>query len=1301
MESLYTAKEQLAADTPLFFFDCELADGSVLHWSSRTFTWNGKDYEPRIVRHNLFESQVASETQVGGVPRLTFELANADSRLSEIEHQTGFKGSQLTVSVAFADVVARGATTDSIVVFRGLVNPPEMVTESTFRLSAMNRISMQRTVLPNVRVERLCPWRFPSTSEQRQEAVDGGGARGQYSQFYRCGYSPDQPGGCGNMNGSEPFTTCSKSRSDCEQRGLFTNDSGGRRTARFGGLEYIPPTILVRGAGQKNYSLSAVQSNTAAYNDFVPLIYGTQWHLPDVVFSRNDGNLTRMEVLLGMGEIEGVLKVLVNDVEVPQGVAGTNMTSSGWFNIITPGTRNGNQDPNFANAGGAPLGDPFGSMACLSIVVPNRISDGTSIPSVQVLVQGLKLWQFDVNGNYIGAQFSSNPAWVLLDILMRCGYSFDDIDTGSFARAAAYGDGLVNADDPVGGQVSLARFQCNFALKDPRSAGDLIRSIRNGSRLYLVLGASGAIEARIENTFALQQPTKPPASNAVDLFNGGWPAYEFDASCIARKSDGSASLQISSKGAQDTPNRLSIEFQDSLNQFQQDSLSLVDEDDVDLCGQEVPAIWDAIGISTFSQASRMLLLGLNRSIEGNHYIRFDTSVKALGLLPGDLITVTYPKENLNRTPFRILKISAGSSFRTAEITAQYHDDAWYSDDATGIIGGRGWQTGQGSGLPLPVIGTVTDRNGALQLGITEQEKAGSDGSASVQLAVAFITPSGQTGSLPAPLLGLDPVVSSTGGTLAGGTTYFYAISTLDANGGESALSFVAQATSQPDTNTYSIVLDGISLPPGASGFNVYRGVNAGQLFRIATAQVPGPSFTDTGLSIQPVLPPDPQFDHVNLYWRWELSPEFTATAHSLTSVGNQNLQADSDQYAMATVRITSGKGAGQERTIVTNDASTLTISPAWLVEPDATSSFVISETAWRTGAKGPASPILFDVPERILEGLQISARSANLANEESDYSVSPLTRWILGESNSLTADSGTAPAPRFGISVSPTRGGSLNLAGVSFDAPAKNTRSITGGTFRLHFYDEIAGPPPFALLAPIAAADTQVRLSSAIAPLTYIQIDSEILLAHDTDAAGNTNVDRAQHTSAVSAHDVSAAVYLLTEKIAIVPFVKNFFGTPASGEWKYSIELPNVRLASAELFMTNALGDGAVSAQSYTTTNDLGLRTLSGGQYSFQIAGYLAIQSGAAPSIIVDADRAVRDIYGILGTAPTGAPVNLQLKLNNSPYATVQFDIGQSTSAVVSGFGLPALKARDILSLDLTGVGLVNPGSDLTLVLRL
>ena len=652
MQSPFTAKEVLTADTPVFLFDCTMADGSLQRWSSQTIQISGIQYEGRVLKHNLFEAQVASDTQIGGSPKLSFELANADSYFSEVEQQIGFKGSRLIVSSLFVNTTTGAATTDAIVVFRGLVNPPESITESTFRLSAMNRMSMQRTQLPEVSVQRLCPWRFPATAAQRTQAADGT-PENKYSFFHRCGYSADQTGGTGNLNAGVPYTSCALTRSDCVQRGMFTADLDGRATGRYGGLEYVPATILVRGTGQKSLQLSNVQDNLAAYNDPVPLIYGTQWHLPDVVFSRNDGNLTRMEVLLGMGEIQGVLTVLVDDIVIPQGVNGVNMTSTGWWNLISAGTRNGQQDNNFGDGGSGPVGDPYGSMAYLSVVVPNRINDGSSIPAVQVMVQGMKLLTFDVSGTAMGEQFTYNPAWVLLDILRRAAYGLDEINWASFATAAAYCDETIPVNDPIVGAVSIPRFVCNFALKSQRSAGEIIRSLRNSSRIYLVLNTSGLLEARIENTFALQQPALPGNSNATETFNGGWPAYEFDETSIARNSDGSANFKISSKGAQDTPNRLTVEFQDEFNQFQQDSFSLTDGNDSDLCGQIIAANWDAMGISNFSQASRMLLLGLNRGIEGNYFVEFETSVKALGLMPGDLITVTYLKEDLQRASFRV------------------------------------------------------------------------------------------------------------------------------------------------------------------------------------------------------------------------------------------------------------------------------------------------------------------------------------------------------------------------------------------------------------------------------------------------------------------------------------------------------------------------------------------------------------------------------------------------------------------------------------------------------------------------
>ena len=189
----------------------------------------------------------------------------------------------------------------------------------------------------------------------------------------------------------------------------------------------------------------------------------------------------------------------------------------------------------------------------------------------------------------------------------------------------------------------------------------------------------------------------------------------------------------------------------------------------------------------------------------------------------------------------------------------------------------------------------------------------------------------------------------------------------------------------------------------------------------------------------------------------------------------------------------------------------------------------------------------------------------------------------------------------------------------------------------------------------------------------------------------------------VASHAAGTLAYVLSETVLIVPFNKNFFGSPASGDWQYSMKLPDVRLASAELAMTNGLGTGATTVNSYTGTIDSGLRTLAGGQYSFQITGYLAIQTSAAPAIIVDADRAIRDIYGILGSAPTGAGVTIQLNRNGVAWATVSFAAGSTTSSVVAGFGLTPLRAGspgDILTLDVQSVGTTNPGSDLTIIIR-
>ena len=454
--------------------------------------------------------------------------------------------------------------------------------------------------------------------------------------------------------------------------------------------------------------------------------------------------------------------MLVNGIDIPQGRAGANMTGTGWFNLFSAGTRAGGFNSDFTDAQGNPLGDPYGSMAALSVVVPNRINNGSSLPTIQVLLEGLRLATYNADGTFVSEQFTKNPAWILLDILRKCGWDVSEIDLSSFANVASYADQQIQTQDLHGNTITIPRFECNLALVSRRTAADLIRGVRNACRLYLTYGNSGLLQLNVENTFALQQPVKPDWSNSTSSFNSGWPSYEFGdgssgVSGIARDNKGASTIRVTSRSIVDTPNQFSVEFQDSLNDYQQDSFLMIDVDDVGITGQEITAPISVLGIPNYDQAARILKFNLDRGIRGNTYVQFSTSVKALGLRPGDLITLTYLKEGFDRQPFRVLKIAPDINYRMSAITAQIHDDAWYDDTNGQVPGNSGAQRQLGSevGLPRPLIGTVTDANGNIQFGVTETATQAADGTPLIEAAVAFSVPNSVSANAPAvPLLSL-------------------------------------------------------------------------------------------------------------------------------------------------------------------------------------------------------------------------------------------------------------------------------------------------------------------------------------------------------------------------------------------------------------------------------------------------------------------------------------------------------------------------------------------------------------------
>src|SRR5262249_49477062 len=157
----------------------------------------------------------------------------------------------------------------------------------------------------------------------------------------------------------------------------------------------------------------------------------------------------------------------------------------------------------------------------------------------------------------------------------------------------------INTTDLNGNSITVPRFQTNLVLQSRRSAGDLVRGIRNAARLFLTYGPGGVLQLEVENAIALASPSKPAGSNSTEQLNGGWPGYEFGDgsngfSGILRRQNGEPSVTVYSRSIADTPNRLTVEFQDALNSYQQDSYEMVMPDDIARAGQEVSASLSAL-----------------------------------------------------------------------------------------------------------------------------------------------------------------------------------------------------------------------------------------------------------------------------------------------------------------------------------------------------------------------------------------------------------------------------------------------------------------------------------------------------------------------------------------------------------------------------------------------------------------------------------------------------------------------------------------------------------------------------------
>jgi hypothetical protein len=1302
--TIWEAKESSTVPVTSVLLELTLADETILRWASHRCELAGQSYEPRLLtkysRSWKFTQDITSESSGA----ISLELADPDGAVAQLFQRGLLTGAQARV---FAAVLEDGLAQTSTVLMTGLLDTVQSVSDEVVSIRILNRLSAVRSQFPPLRIQKQCAWTFPKNQAEREQSISLG-EDGRYSGLFRCGYSPDIPGGVGNLDNGVPFTSCGYTRQDCQARGMFSSDSVGNPTHRFTGIEFVPPSIQVRGHGESSGRLSNLVQLDTRYNDVVPAVYGQGWLQAPVIFARNDGNLTRCEVLLGLGEIEQIVQVVADGYEIPQGIDGQNMTSTGWYNVVSLGNRNGALNLGFTDGAGNPVGDPYGSMAYLNLVLPNRINDGKRPPKVEVLLKGLRLPVLDAQGALADYQWSSNPAWILCDILRRTGWKLAELDLPSFVATAAYCDELVDAFDANGQPVQVKRFEQNLILRRRYSVGELLRSIRLGSLLQIHFTADGKLALRPEATLAQQHPTAVVGSNAVESIAGGWPVYAFGDGMLSEgnillDSRLNSRLKIYSRPSNEVPNRVHFEIQDALNEFRQDSISIADVDDVQLRRHEVAQALPVVGIPNFPQAQRICQTWLNKAISGNVFLELQTTMKGLHIRPGDLISVSHVRYGFEQTLFRVIETEVSPDLHQVAIVAQLHQDHWYSDqasiryDRTRIYSWR-------NSSARAVCGTII-ADGQIQFNASEQLAVNSEGVRSVLLTVPFVRPPAETvSSTGIPLVRFNFQIEEWPGGLKAGA-YFYAFSSIDAEGRESGLSSLVPVHISGSGSGYRVELRGISMPSSAAAFNVYRGSSPQQMLRIAAGLPISDVFVDDGLASQTVLPPDGNYVKVHAWYRQIHQVFQPVTGWTTTSVSGTNLNLTPNRWVGHKVVVRDTQGRVQERGILAHDENVIEVDRPWDLSPAVTSTLAIVSAGWHFAAESETDLVTVDLPLLPTTSFEINLRSVSRDGRELDAAIAPSLIWQIGVGSTAAVDTAEPPAPFFSVSL--VEGGTLALEGISFPN-LDQVGTIYAGQFGILYWDELTAPTELEIGTPISDQDTLALLTgnwSGVTPGRLLQFGEEIAEVTAVNSAQNqVTLTRGLYGSTPVAHSAGVPVYLLNRQDQMLSFVPGYFRSAAAVGYRHVFRSPNVRLAAADLVLYNRIGPSARGEALLTGSTDQGLRTLSGGQILLNVHGYLAIEASAGNSIVLERQTVVRDIFAFVQEAPAGGAIELLLKLDGQPYGELVIENGNFTSASFSGFNRWPLTAGAVLSLDILNVpssaaGL--PGRDLTVCIQI
>jgi hypothetical protein len=1201
------------------------------------------------------------------------------------------------------------------------------------------------------------------------------------------------------------FNTCDQTRQNCMIRmgnaattsvapdGDIFHDEAGRSTGRFGGVQYMPAGYTVsRGYLDGKWQQILNTSNQAKYGDLVPVNYGTTWVDCLVLNSNNDANYSNYEVMVGYGQHQWVYTVVINGVEIPHTYNDSVMSqvpnqlnaahdiAGGWWAAVNDGRRNSpGQD--------SPVGgDPYGSLCVLHVCVPNQVASGSDAPQVQVWVDGPALRVYTTPSTYTKV-WTDNPAWVMLDAMFWAGLrAGTDIDIASFISAAAKFGTQISYTTMAGGTsntqpqnrsnggaaIPYSKHAVSLSLSGRTCAADVLRGLRNNCKsLILPNMANGLISLRPKETLASQQLSTfqlngQNASNynaAVSsvLTNGtasnGYLAYWFDESNIVRDRQGNTTFKVLSRTLSDSPNAASVTFQNFENSYNQDSLEIVDTEDLlRVNSQVITGNMQVYGTNNFDRTRRALAVWMAEQIRGNPRtaitgatigdtggtmkVELQTSFRGIHLSVGDIIGLTYQQRQINSWLFRITSIQPGMNARTIRIQATYHNDGWYLD-TYGQQNAPLYRHPQGINNRLPYswcAGYPSMSSGDSMyfdesfFQLWQEYTTAADNTSIARVHFQGRLPVNNAANSPQPPMVLQQATTATtGGTIPGGQAYYIGVAAKDAASSTtfnpSYLSYTIAVVSVPgSTNTNTISVNVPFWDVAAKGYVVFMGTNPGRMSYQADGNTTPASITITGFEAGGIPAPDPIFDHFLVSGKVEIhGGVFDAGVISCTSTTiklailaggplttNQFAGYDVSVYGLQNTPSSGSPVPSQSplpmwsAKIASNTGDTLTLAagldgnmpdPTTIPRGDGTTGLAVND--WIVMRSKPT--VGSDSTGNYIED------TAWINNN----SVLYLPVAIIGCTNANPGAIQTATA--HGLSTGDKA--YIQSMGSMTGFPLLVTVTVVDTT---HFS---IGVDTTAFGAYSGSGGVMQKMQQGLGVNTC---QGELIWfiagpgrGVPVKIASNTNMRLYIDGAWPSATPDSTSRYIVVEPTWLFqqpsqPFTNSQFSpsvtpfTYTGADVDLAVDVSNYEMEGLFFLVQTADADGNLSLESLSPFRDtliLGQPPAVGytGSMAIGIDGTLAIGSDQGPRAFFNGATTLKAVRAEVKNAPIGAALTINISAGATLLMTLVMADGTSSISATTGqiSAAAQVPANTDVTIDITGVGTTFPGSDLTVSL--